>query len=66
MVAEFLTQSKLRRINARLMSTPNPTQLQEIEFLAYLIWERNGRPEGRSLDHWLEAEYLMQTYSFSV
>jgi hypothetical protein len=39
-------------------------QFQDINFLAYLIWERNGRPEGRSLDHWLEAEYLMQTYYF--
>ena len=22
---------------------------------AYLIWEREGRPEGRSYDHWLAA-----------
>src|SRR5262249_24082295 len=28
----------------------------EIAQLAYLIWEREGRPEGRSLDHWLMAE----------
>lgn len=23
---------------------------------AYAIWERDGRPEGRSLDHWAQAE----------
>ena len=26
--------------------------------LAYLLWERQGRPENRSLENWLEAEYL--------
>ena len=37
------------------------SQHQEIEFLAYLIWERSDRTEGKHLDHWLEAEYLVQT-----
>jgi len=23
---------------------------------AYLIWEQTGRPEGRALEHWLQAE----------
>jgi hypothetical protein len=23
---------------------------------AYEIWEREGRPEGRALDHWMQAE----------
>lgn len=23
---------------------------------AYVIWEREGRPQGRELDHWLQAE----------
>jgi len=23
---------------------------------AYAIWEHDGRPEGRNLDHWLQAE----------
>ena len=22
---------------------------------AYLIWQREGRPEGRAMEHWLEA-----------
>ena len=27
-----------------------------IEERAYALWEANGRPEGRALDHWLQAE----------
>ena len=23
---------------------------------AYAIWEKEGRPDGKSLDHWLRAE----------
>jgi hypothetical protein len=23
---------------------------------AYVIWEREGRPHGRELEHWLQAE----------
>ena len=26
---------------------------------AYAIWEREGRPEGRDLDHWLQAKSEM-------
>jgi hypothetical protein len=36
------------------MSDSNKT---EIEALAHLIWERQGRPENKSQEHWLEAEY---------
>ncbi len=39
-------------------------QRRDIEKLAYLIWERGGRPSGRALDHWLEAEYLVLTGVF--
>jgi len=28
----------------------------EIAKEAYRLWEAAGRPEGRALDHWLEAE----------
>ncbi len=27
-----------------------------IEARAYGLWEHEGRPEGRSLEHWLRAE----------
>ncbi len=29
---------------------------EEIAVCAYLIWEQEGRPVGRELDHWLQAE----------
>lgn len=29
---------------------------QDIAFRAYRIWEAAGRPDGRALDHWLQAE----------
>ena len=32
---------------------PSP---DEIARCAYLIWEREGRPAGREMQHWLEAE----------
>ncbi|OGW53389.1 MAG: hypothetical protein A2Y81_06915 [Nitrospirae bacterium RBG_13_43_8] len=34
---------------------------QEIFRVAYDIFERNGRIEGRELDHWLEAEKIVRT-----
>lgn len=29
---------------------------QEVERRAYELWETEGRPEGRDLEHWLAAE----------
>jgi hypothetical protein len=29
---------------------------EEIAALARSIWEKNGRPEGRDIEHWLLAE----------
>lgn len=28
----------------------------DIAIRAYLIWEHAGRPDGKDLDHWLQAE----------
>jgi len=33
---------------------------EEIRLMAYQIWEDEGRPEGRDLDHWLRAEAIWQ------
>jgi DUF2934 family protein len=30
--------------------------VERLHLRAYLIWEREGRPEGRELDHWRAAE----------
>jgi len=32
------------------------TNEEAIRKRAYAIWEEEGRPEGRHLDHWLRAE----------
>jgi len=29
---------------------------KEIEYLAYHLWEQEGRPRGREKIHWIEAE----------
>lgn len=29
---------------------------REIEKRAYGLWEQEGRPEGKALEHWLRAE----------
>lgn len=36
-------------------SAPPPTR-EQIEALAHAIWIDRGRPDGRELDNWLEAE----------
>jgi DUF2934 family protein len=32
-----------------------PTSEQAVREAAYLIWEREGRPDGRAQDHWMRA-----------
>jgi hypothetical protein len=34
----------------------DPELRHRIEERAYALWEANGRPEGRALDYWLQAE----------
>ena len=29
---------------------------EEIQLRSYMIWEIEGRPEGRALSHWIQAE----------
>ena len=33
---------------------------QEIGTRAYELWEKEGRPHGRDLAHWLEAERMIK------
>jgi hypothetical protein len=33
-----------------------PNESERIRRRAYERWEREGRPQGRDTDHWLEAE----------
>jgi len=32
---------------------------EEIEMIAYEIWEKSGRVHGKDIDHWLEAERIV-------
>ena len=32
----------------------------DIAFAAYCLWEEHGRPAGRDLNHWLQAETLLR------
>ena len=31
---------------------------EAVKVIAYRIWEEEGRPDGRALEHWLKAEAL--------
>lgn len=44
------------------MPTSNSIQIgqEEIARRAHEIWEREGYPEGRALEHWLQAEQELQ------
>jgi hypothetical protein len=33
---------------------------EEIQKLAYDLFEKSGRPHGRDFDHWLEAERIIR------
>ncbi len=33
---------------------------EDIEFAAYCLWDKEGRPPGHDLDYWLRAEALMK------
>jgi hypothetical protein len=33
---------------------------QDIGTRAYELWEKEGRPNGRDLAHWLEAERMLR------
>jgi hypothetical protein len=35
---------------------PDEPTHKKIATAAYLIWEREGRPEGRGVEHWLKAK----------
>jgi hypothetical protein len=38
-----------------------PVTREEIAPYAYYIWQKEGRPEGRALEHWLQAELQLRT-----
>jgi len=56
-------RSRPSRISTNLRAAKGAYRLMEsaisdeqVRARAYAIWEQEGRPEGKSLDHWLQAE----------
>jgi hypothetical protein len=49
-------QIKILNQHNHMTATPSEPTHHEIAVSAYCIWEQEGRPEGRTLDHWLQAE----------
>jgi len=39
---------------------PAPQDNQRIQKLAYQIWEKEGRPQGRAEEHWRQAEKQLE------
>jgi hypothetical protein len=37
-----------------------PNRDEEIRLIAYHLWEQEGRPEGRQVEHWDKAEAIWQ------
>ena len=37
----------------------NKPTCEEVSTLAYHLYEQEGRPHGRHVDHWLQAELLL-------
>ena len=47
----------VRDTQSRAASEPTT---EEIRAAAHSIWEQEGRPEGRDMEHWLKAELLLR------
>jgi Protein of unknown function (DUF2934) len=43
------------------MGTTGQVDKREIEKLAHLIWQQEGRPEGRAAQHWIQAEFIVRS-----
>ena len=37
----------------------NPDRRAKIRARAYAIWEQEGRPDGKQLEHWVQAKRLI-------
>ena len=52
------------------METTTHTHIElepdEIALFSYLAWERDGRPPGKSLDYWLDAERQLRATRASL
>ncbi len=46
---------------AKKINAENQPSTSDIASLAYQLFEQEGRPQGRDMQHWLEAELLLKS-----
>jgi len=49
-----------------MATQPESPEYEQVARLAYDLWEGEGRPQGRHLDHWERAERLFREAGGSV
>jgi hypothetical protein len=55
-----MADAPLRRTKAMEPNMVDDTELQDrIHAKAYQLWEEEGRPDGREMDHWDKARILV-------
>ena len=45
---------------------PSLTKREQVERLAYYLYEDEGRPEGRAAEHWARAEEFIQSQRLAI
>jgi hypothetical protein len=61
-IADESTASRLKRFADQLRQKLfRPSRSRQIRARAYELWEKAGRPAGRDLEFWLEAEREIST-----
>ena len=45
---------------------PAPTEHEQIEELAYRLYEDEGKPDGRADEHWARAEEIIRSQRLAI
>ncbi|HEY5770661.1 MAG TPA: DUF2934 domain-containing protein [Terrimicrobium sp.] len=45
---------------------PAPTEHEQIEELAYRLYEDEGKPDGRAGEHWAHAEEIIRSQRLAI
>jgi len=54
--AAAISKSHRTGVDPEVVADPTSRDDERIRSRAYEIWEREGRPDGKHHDHWLQAE----------
>lgn len=55
-------KTKKHKAANRIPTPPHPSH-DAIALCAMTIWEAEGRPQGRAVEHWLQAEARLRQHS---